>query len=115
MNILPLNKSGQPLTAKVGVSHARTPEEAVREASMGFATHVSDTPHEDALKLAKIIANKHPAAMRGAKTLCNAMAELSDADLLMLESTEQLKVIRTPNQMEAVMAEMQKRKPVFAE
>jgi hypothetical protein len=43
------------------------------------------------------------------------MAELSDADLLMLESTEQLKVIRTPNQMEAVMAEMQKRKPVFAE
>ena len=53
--------------------------------------------------------------MRGAKTLCNAMAELSDADLLMLESTEQLKVIRTPNQMEAVMAEMQKRKPVFAE
>ena len=87
-----------------------------REAqAMGFATHVSDTPHEDALALAKIIANKHPAAMRGAKTLCNAMADLSDADLLMLESTEQLKVIRTPNQMEAVMAEMQKRKPVFAE
>jgi enoyl-CoA hydratase/carnithine racemase len=87
-----------------------------REAhAMGFATHVSDTPHEDALALAKVIANKHPAAMRGSKRLCNAMAELSDADLLMLESTEQLKVIRTPNQMEAVMAEMQKRKPVFAE
>jgi enoyl-CoA hydratase/carnithine racemase len=87
-----------------------------REAhAMGFATHVSETPLEDALALAKIIANKHPAAMRGAKTLCNAMAELSDADLLLLESTEQLKVIRTPNQMEAVMAEMQKRKPVFAE
>ena len=83
--------------------------------ALGFATHVSDTPHEDALALAKTIANKHPAAIRGAKRLCNAMADLSDADLLMLESTEQLKVIRTPNQMEAVMAEMQKRKPVFAE
>lgn len=87
-----------------------------REAQrLGFATHVSDTPHEDALRLAKIIANKHPQAMRGAKRLCNAMAELSDADLLMLESSEQLKVIRTPNQMEAVMAEMQKRKPTFAD
>ncbi|WP_346896361.1 FIST N-terminal domain-containing protein [uncultured Roseibium sp.] len=41
MNILPLNKAGQPLTAKVGVSHARDPEEAVREASMGFATHAT--------------------------------------------------------------------------
>lgn len=82
---------------------------------LGFATHTSDTPHEAALKLARIIANKHPQAMRGSKRLCNAMAELSDADLLMLESTEQLKVIRTPNQMEAVMAEMQKRKPVFAD
>jgi hypothetical protein len=26
-----------------------------------------------------------------------------------------VRVIRTPNQMEAVMAEMQKRKPVFAD
>ena len=83
--------------------------------ALGFATHVSDTPHEDALKLAQVIANKNPHAIGGSKRLCNAMAELSDADLLMLESTEQLKVIRTPNQMEAVMAEMQKRKPVFAD
>ena len=82
---------------------------------LGFATHVSENPLEDALALARIMANKNPAAMRGAKVLCNAMADASDAELLQLESSEQEKVIRTPNQMEAVMAEMQKRKPVFAE
>ncbi len=87
-----------------------------REAhALGFATHASETPLDDAMALARVIANKNPAAMRGAKTLCNAMHDAADADLLLLESTEQLKVIRTPNQMEAVMAEMQKRKPVFAE
>ena len=65
--------------------------------------------------LARILANKNPAAMRGAKVLCNAMADGTDAELLALESSEQVKVIRTPNQMEAVAAEMQKRKPVFSE
>lgn len=83
--------------------------------ALGFATHVSDNPLEDALALARIMAGKHPAAMQGAKRLCNAMADASDAELLQLESDEQVKVIRTPNQMEAVMAEMQKRKAVFAE
>jgi enoyl-CoA hydratase/carnithine racemase len=81
----------------------------------GFATHVSETPREDALALARVIAAKHPQAIAGAKRLSNAMADLSDADLLKLESAEQLKIMRTPNQIEAVMAEMQKRKAVFAE
>lgn len=83
--------------------------------ALGFATHVSKSPLEDALALARVMANKNPAAMRGAKILCNAMADATDAELLQLESDEQGKVIRTPNQMEAVMAEMQKRKAVFAE
>lgn len=83
--------------------------------AFGFATKVSETPLEDALWLAKLMAGKHPAAMRGAKKLCNAMAEASDAELLALESSEQLKVMRTPNQLEAVMAEMQKRRAVFAD
>lgn len=82
---------------------------------LGFATKVSETPLEDALWLAKLMASKHPAAMQGAKRLCNAMAGATDAELLQMESDEQVKVMRTPNQMEAVMAEMQKRKPVFAE
>ena len=57
----------------------------------------------------------HPAAMQGAKRLLNAMADSTDAELLAMESSEQLKVMRTPNQIEAVMAEMQKREAVFAD
>jgi enoyl-CoA hydratase/carnithine racemase len=83
--------------------------------AMGFATHVSDDPLADALALARVIANKNPHAMRGAKRLCNLMTDGSDADLLQAESTEQMKVIRTANQIEAVTAEMAKRKPVFAD
>ncbi len=83
--------------------------------AMGFATQVSNTPLEAALALARTIAAKHPAAMQAAKRLFNAMQDATDAELLMMESEEQQKIIRTPNQVEAVMAEMQKRKPVFAE
>jgi enoyl-CoA hydratase/carnithine racemase len=87
----------------------------VEAKAMGFATHVSDDPLAHALELARVIANKNPHAIRGAKRLCNMCADGSDAELLQAESDEQLKVIRTPNQMEAVMAEMGKRKPVFAD
>ena len=87
----------------------------VEAKEMGFATHVSDDPHAKAMELARVIANKNPHASRGAKRMCNALATSSDAELLQMESDEQLKVIRTPNQMEAVMSEMQKRKPNFAD
>lgn len=87
----------------------------VEAKEMGFATHVSDDPHAKAIELARVIANKNPHAIRGAKRMCNALATASDAELLQMESDEQLKVIRTPNQMEAVMSEMQKRKPNFAD
>ncbi len=85
----------------------------VEAKDMGLATDVADDPYAKAMDLARIIANKNPHAIRGAKRLCNLMAAASDAELLQAESDEQLKVIRTPNQMEAVMAEMQKRKPNF--
>ena len=87
----------------------------VEAKEMGFATHVSDDPHAKAMELARVIANKNPHAIRGAKRLCNMMAAATDAELLQAESDEQIKVIRKPNQMEAVMAEMEKRKPSFAD
>jgi len=87
----------------------------VEAKDMGFATHVSDDPHAKAMELARVIANKNPHAIRGAKRLCNMMAAATDAELLQAESDEQIKVIRKPNQMEAVMAEMEKRKPKFAD
>ncbi|MEY3658469.1 MAG: hypothetical protein RL425_1230, partial [Pseudomonadota bacterium] len=87
----------------------------VEAKDMGFATHVSDDPHAKAMELARVIANKNPHAIRGAKRLCNMMAAATDAELLQAESDEQIKVIRKPNQMEAVMAEMEKRKPNFTD
>ena len=87
----------------------------VEAKEMGFATHVADDPHAKALELARVIANKNPHAIRGSKRLCNMMAAATDAELLQAESDEQIKVIRKPNQMEAVMAEMQKRKPNFVD
>ena len=87
-----------------------------REAvEMGFATHVSESPHEEALALAKAIALKNPQAVRGAKRLFAVQSHSSDAEMLQAESAEQDGIIRKPNQMEAVMASMQKRKPVFVD
>ncbi len=81
----------------------------------GFVTHIDFNPHAKALELAQVIAAKNPHAMRGAKRLCNAIGHMSDQDLLVLETEEQLKVIRTPNQIEAVMANMEKRVPAFVD
>jgi enoyl-CoA hydratase/carnithine racemase len=83
--------------------------------AMGFITQLSDNPHAAAIELAKTIATKSPHAIRGAKRLCNAIGDMSDADLLVLETEEQMKVIRKPNQIEAVMANMEKRAAVFVD
>jgi enoyl-CoA hydratase/carnithine racemase len=83
--------------------------------AFGFVSHLSDDPYAHALHLARQIAGKNPHAIRGAKRLCNAIGHKSDADLLLLETEEQVKLIRKPNQMEAVMANMQKRAPQFAD
>jgi hypothetical protein len=62
--------------------------------------------------LAREIANKNPDAIRAAKRLYSAYS--NDADrLLMAESVEQAGVIRTPNQVEAVRANMERRAPEF--
>lgn len=81
--------------------------------TLGLATHVADDPREEAFRLARHIANKNPDAIRAAKRLCNLAVHASDAELLQAESDEQDRIIRTPNQMEAVMAELGKRKAVF--
>ncbi|MDJ0920895.1 MAG: crotonase/enoyl-CoA hydratase family protein [Henriciella sp.] len=87
-----------------------------REAvEFGFATHVSDTPQTDAMALAKVIALKNPHAVRAAKRLFTVKSHSTDAELLQAESVEQDGIIRKPNQVEAVMASMEKRKPEFVD
>ena len=84
-------------------------EDAMR---YGFATSVADDPHAEAMALAQAIAGRNPEAVRGAKRMYNEYSHDAEA-LLMAESIEQAAVIRTPNQIEAVMANMEKRTPQF--
>lgn len=79
----------------------------------GFATHISENPYEDAMKLAGEIASKNPTAIVKSKKMINEAPYLSAADGLMMESIEQSQIIRSKNQIEAVMATMQKRDADF--
>lgn len=78
--------------------------------AFGLATHVDADPLARATAIAATIADRNPHAIRGAKRLANSMPDKSTNDLLMEESLEQHKLMRTRNQMEAVMAGMEKRK-----
>ncbi|ODU22066.1 MAG: enoyl-CoA hydratase [Sphingomonas sp. SCN 67-18] len=79
----------------------------------GFATRLSVDPHGEALALAREIASKSPDAVRAAKRLYNGAADLDQNAILLAESAEQAAVLRQPNQIEAVMANMEKRAPSF--
>ena len=81
--------------------------------ALGLATRVSDDPHADALALAHEIAAKSPDAVRAGKRLLNQAGLVSLADGLRLEESLQLTLIGTPNQVEAVQANMEKRTPRF--
>ena len=80
---------------------------------LGLATYVDEDPLARATAIADTIADRNPHAIRGAKRLHAAMVENDTDGILMEESIEQHRVMRTPNQVEAVMAGMQKRKAVF--
>ena len=81
---------------------------------MGFATEVAEDPVARAMSLAHEIAGKNPDAIRAAKRLSNALAHISDEDLLLAESREQDGIIGQANQAEAVMAQMEGRTPRFS-
>lgn len=87
--------------------------ETARE--LGFATHVDADPLTRALAIAAEIAGKHPAAIREAKGILDRLPDLDCDAILMAESIAQDKVIRTPDQIEAVMATMEKRAANFSE
>jgi enoyl-CoA hydratase/carnithine racemase len=87
-------------------------EEALR---IGFATRVCADPRAEALALAAEISSKSPHAVRGSKRLLNQAMEASQKDILLLESEIQTSLIGSPNQIEAVMSNMQKRAAAYAD
>ena len=82
---------------------------------MGFATETSEDPLARAMSLAEDIAGKNPEAVRAAKRLSNQLADSTDERLLLTESEEQTRIIGKANQMEAVMAFMERRAPSFSD
>jgi enoyl-CoA hydratase/carnithine racemase len=83
--------------------------------SLGLATYLDDNPRERAFAIARTIAGKNPHAIRAAKRLQASMWERETDAILMEESIEQHAIMRSRNQVEAVMAEMERRKPDFTD
>ena len=79
----------------------------------GFVTELSDDPVKAALTLAAKIAERSPDATRASKRLISETWQASQAETLMAESVAQKSVLGGPNQMEAVMANFEKRTPNF--
>ncbi len=82
---------------------------------LGLATYLSDTPREAALELAREIAARSPDAIRAGKRLLNESVQVSVDEGLRLEASIQATLIGTPNQTEAVRANLEKRTPAFSD
>jgi len=85
----------------------------VEAVALGLATRASETPHQDAVALAQEIAAKSPDAIRAGKRLLNAAGLLTLAEGLQLEEELQTTLLGSPNQTEAVRANLEKRAPRF--
>ncbi len=89
--------------------------EAEEAQQIGFVSHIKEDPVAAALEMAQTIADKNPDAIRAAKKLLSRAPYLTEAEGLMMEAELQQMVIGAPNQIEAVMAEMEKRPAKFSD
>ncbi|HYF59195.1 MAG TPA: crotonase/enoyl-CoA hydratase family protein [Burkholderiaceae bacterium] len=87
-----------------------------REAhALGFATRVCDDPRAEALAFAREVAGRSPDAVRAAKRLLSLAESADPATVLQAESDEQIRLLGSANQVEAVTANLQKRAPAFVD
>ena len=87
-----------------------------REAhTLGLATVLSDSPHEAAMAMATEIAGRSPDAIRGAKALLNSLFNQGAAQQFAEERRVIGSLIGGPNQIEAVMANFEKRQAAFTD
>ncbi|MFA5564586.1 MAG: crotonase/enoyl-CoA hydratase family protein [Acidimicrobiia bacterium] len=80
---------------------------------LGLATHVSDSPKQDAMALAREIAAKSPQAIRGGKRLLNMAGQVSLEEGFTQEATIMRSLIGSPNQVESIRAYFEKRPAVY--
>jgi enoyl-CoA hydratase/carnithine racemase len=87
-----------------------------REAhTIGLATRLSDSPHADAMTMAGEIAERSPDAVRGAKALINGLLHERAEQQFAEERRIIGSLIGRPNQVEAIMANFEKRPARFAD
>lgn len=80
---------------------------------LGLVTRLAEDPHAEALALAEALAARSPDAIGAAKQLVDTLWGRDPARDLALEAGLQAGLIGAPNQVEAVMANMQKRPPKY--
>lgn len=84
-------------------------EEAVR---LGICTRATEEPLADAMALARAIAQRSPDAVRAGKQLLDGRRR-SVEDALARETELQVPLLGSPNQVEAITANFEKRAPNF--
>lgn len=87
-------------------------EEACR---LGLVTQVSADPLADALAMARDIAGRSPDAIRAGKKLLDESWHADPHTALGLEASLQSALIGSPNQVEAIRANFEKRNPKFVD
>jgi enoyl-CoA hydratase/carnithine racemase len=87
-----------------------------REAfALGLATRLSDTPYDEAMMMARDIASRSPDAVRGAKGLINGLLH-GQAEHQFAEERRVIgSLVGRPNQVEAIMANFEKRTANFVD
>lgn len=82
---------------------------------LGVLTSIEVDPLAAARRVAQACAERSPDAIRGIKCLVNEAWSRSEKDSLALEAQLQLRLLGSGNQAEAVRANLEKRKPDFAD
>jgi len=87
-----------------------------REAhELGLVTRLSDHPRDDAMALAAEIAGRSPGAVRGSKMLFDRMFADGAAEQFAAERQAIAEQIGSPNQVEAVRSNLERRAPQFSD
>jgi enoyl-CoA hydratase/carnithine racemase len=87
-----------------------------REAyALGLATKLSDNPHDEAMAIARQIADRSPDAIRAAKVLLNGLFNAGAAEQFAEERRVIASLIGRQNQVEAVMANFEERTAAFTD
>ncbi|WP_299699115.1 crotonase/enoyl-CoA hydratase family protein [uncultured Tateyamaria sp.] len=95
------------------LTYTAEPISAEQAEAWGLVTELADDPLAAAMALAEALTLKSPAALRAAKALIGYAETHAPDDILLEESRAQAGLMGTPEQMEVVAAQMQKRPPVF--